>query len=85
MNWLDDPDFIELLNACTKQMRNEIERLRDQISDYEKLYDTQSQIAYCYKFAFIQERQSNLIFEESLKLTALLENKYPLKVVYSPN
>ena len=85
MNWLDDPDFIKLLNACTQQMRNEIERLNNQISDYEKTYQLQSGLISGYKYAFIRERQSNLIFEESLKLTALLENRYPLKVVYSPN
>ncbi len=85
MSWLDDPDFIKLLNLYTEQMRNEIARLNGKISDYEKTHDLQSQLIYGYKFAFIQERQSNLIFEESLKLTALLENRYPLKVVYSPN
>ena len=85
MSWLDDPDFIKLLNACTEQMRKEIERLNNQISDYEKAYHLQSDLISGYKFAFIRERQSNLISEQSLLLTAQLQDKYPITVVYSPN
>lgn len=85
MNWLDDPDFIKLLDTCTQQMREEIASLKDEISIRRREREVQSELLFTYRSLFFRERQRNLIFEESLKLTTLLENKYPLKVVYSPN
>jgi len=85
MSWLDDPDFIKLLNLYTEQMREKIALLEDEISIRRTERELQSELLSTYRSLFFQERQSNLISEQSLLLTAKLQHKYPITVFYSPN
>lgn len=86
MEWLDDPDFIKLLDLCTKQMRDQIAYLKERISDYEHRCDTQEEINEILKRLWLGERMKNLISEHSLLLTdAIRDKNYPITVVYCLN
>jgi hypothetical protein len=56
MSLLDDPEFIELLNLCTKQMKEEIECLKEEISFRRREREVQSELLFTYRFLFFQER-----------------------------
>lgn len=78
MEFLDDADFIKLLDTYTSHMRNEIARLK-------RDFELQEEAYYLVRRLWQYEKMSNLIHEQSLLLTAQLQDKYPIKVVYSPN
>lgn len=86
MEWLDDPDFIKLLDLCTKQMRDQIAYLNERISDYERIFQNQEELTTTIRLLWLYEKMNNLILQHSFLLTdALRDKNYPITVVYCPN
>jgi hypothetical protein len=86
MEWLDDPDFIKLLDLCTQQMRDQIAYLNERISDYERIFQNQEELTTTIRLLWLYEKMNNLILKHSFLLTdALRDKNYPITVVYCPN